>query len=119
MALQGQHITTTSRRRVVAAAGVLGLCGIAVAVLAHGRALTLRDAERAALTGRAAAVHAELERLESAVPAGRALGDARWQAHLRVLDEQLEHGHVDVAVRAGHDAYVTALESRTWESMIA
>jgi hypothetical protein len=78
----------TSTRCLVLAAGLLGLCGIAVGILTHGGSL---------------AVH----------------GDLLWRAHLDVVEKELEHGHVDVAVRVWHDAYGAALESRSWESMIA
>jgi hypothetical protein len=64
-------------------------------------------------------VHAELERLEGVVPAGRTRDDGRWRAPLAAVEKELEHGHIDVAVRVWHDAYGAALESRSWESMIA
>jgi hypothetical protein len=64
-------------------------------------------------------VHADLERLENVVPAGRARDDGLWKAHLHLVETELASGHVDVAVRAWHDAYGAALESRGWESMIA
>jgi hypothetical protein len=53
------------------------------------------------------------------VPAGRARDDGHWKAHLHAVETELAAGHVDVAVRAWHDAYGAALESRSWESMIA
>jgi hypothetical protein len=75
--------------------------------------------ERLALTGARAGVHAELERLENVSPAGRVRDDGLWKTHLRLVETELEAGHVDVAVRAWHDAYGAALESRSWESMVA
>src|SRR5688572_4728941 len=59
------------------------------------------------------------ERMESVVPAGRIRDDGLWKAHLHLVETELAAGHVDVAVRAWHDAYGAALESRGWESMIA
>lgn len=102
---------------VVVAVGFLGLC--TVGLMAHRGVLTTPNPERAALTGARALAHVELERRESLVPAGRAQDDDRWKVHLHVVETQLAAGHVDVAVRAWHDAYGAALESRSWESMIA
>ena len=99
------------------AVGFLGLCS--VGLLAHRGALTTPNPERSALTGARAVAHAELERMESVVPAGRIRDDGLWKAHLHVVETELAAGHVDVAVRAWHDAYGAALESRGWESMIA
>jgi hypothetical protein len=99
------------------AAGFLGLC--AVGILGHLGALTIPNPERAALTGARAAAHAELERLESAVPAGRARDDGLWNAYLQIVDKELASGHIDGAVRVWHDAYGAALRSRGWEGMIA
>ena len=53
------------------------------------------------------------------MPAGRSQADGVWTAHLRVVEAELARGHIDVAVRVWHDAYGAALESRSWESMIA
>src|SRR5262249_61886486 len=50
-------------------ASFLGACG--VALLSQGGALTIASHDGAALSGPSAAAHAELEQLESAVPAGR------------------------------------------------
>jgi hypothetical protein len=109
----------TSTRPLVLAAGFFGLCVLAGAILATRASLTVPGPERAALSGARAAVHAELERLESVVPAGRDWDDGLWRAHLDVLEKELERGHIDVAVRVWHDAYGAALESRSWKSMIA
>ncbi len=109
----------TSTRHLVLAAGLLGLCAIAVGILAPGGSLTVPGSDRAALRGARAAAHGELERLESVVPAGRAPDDGLWRPYLDVVEKELEHGHVDVAVRAWQDAYGAALASRSWESMIA
>jgi hypothetical protein len=109
----------TSTRHLVLAAGLLGLCAIAVGILAPGGSLTVPGSDRAALRGARAAAHGELERLESVVPAGRAPDDGLWRPYLDVVEKELQHGHVDVAVRAWQDAYGAALASRSWESMIA
>jgi hypothetical protein len=108
---------TLKQCAIMVAVGFLGL--YTVGLLAHRGALIVPNPERAALTGARAVAHAELERLESVVPVGRARNDGLWQAHLRVVEAELASGHVDVAVRAWHDAYGTTLESRSWESMIA
>ena len=102
----------TPTRHLILAAGFLGLCVIAVGSLAHGGRLT-------PLRGERAAAHALLERRESLVPVGRTTDDRLWRAHLDVVNSELERGHVDAAVRVWHDAYGAALESRSWESMIA
>lgn len=107
-----------STRRLVLAAGLLGLCAI-VGILTHGGSLAVPRSERVALRGARAAVHAELERRDSLVPAGRARDDGLWRAHLNIVEKELEQGHIDVAVRVWQDAYGAALESRSWESMIA
>jgi hypothetical protein len=113
-----EEITMTFKQyAVMVAVGCLGL--YAVVLLAHQGALTVPNPERAALTGARAVAHAELERLESVVPAGRVRDDGLWKTHLHVVETELASGHVDVAVRAWHDAYGAALESRGWESMIA
>ena len=109
----------TSTRHLVLAAGFLGVSAIAVGILAHGGSLTVPRPERAALRGARAAAHGELERLESVVPDGRTRDDGLWRAYLDVVEKELRHGHVDVAVRVWHDAYGAALESRRWDSMIA
>ena len=108
---------TFKQYALMVAVGCLGLCTIGL--LAHRGALTIPNPERAALTGARAVAHAELERLESVVPAGRARDDALWKAYLHLVDTELASGHVDVAVRAWHDGYGAALESRSWEGMIA
>ncbi len=108
-----------SSRRVVVVTALPGLSAIAVAFLAHRGALTIADSQRTALTGARARVHGELERMESVVPAGTVRDGRLWDAHLRVVDDELAKGRVDVAVRVWHDAYAAALESRSWESMIA
>ena len=108
---------TFKQYALVVAVGFLGLC--TVGLLSHRGALTVPNPERAALTGARALAHAELERVENVVPAGRARDDGLWKAHLNIVETALASGHVDVAVRAWHDAYGAALESRGWESMIA
>jgi len=44
---------------------------------------------------------------------------ALWERHVQVMDDALGRGDVGVAVRARHAAYVTALESRRWEGLVA
>jgi hypothetical protein len=116
---QGEKTGMTSTRHFVLAAVLLGLCAIAVGVLTHGGSLAVPRPEGAALRGARAAVHGELERLESVMPAGRTRDDGLWRAHLDVVEKELARGHVDVAVRVWHDAYGAALASGSWESMIA
>ena len=109
----------TSTRHLVLVAGLLGLGATTVGILTHGGRLTFSPSQHAALSGGRAAVHEELERLESVTPAGRAREDGHWRAHLDVVEKELERGHIDVAVRAWHDAYGAALGSHSWQSMIA
>jgi hypothetical protein len=116
---QMEKIAMTSMRQFVLAAGLLGLCAIAVELLTHGGSLAVPRTERTALRGERAAVHGELERLESVVPAGRGRDNTLWRAYLDLVGKELEQGHIDVAVRMWHDAYGAALESGSWESMIA
>ena len=106
-------------RHLVLTSGLLGLCVIALAILARGEDPSIPHSQRATLTGAHAAAHEELERMETIVPVGSRRDDRLVRAHLAVVEQELEHGHVDVAVRTWHDAYGAALESRTWESMIA
>jgi hypothetical protein len=108
-----------SRQQLVFAAGLLGLCAIGVGVMAHGGTLMTPKPDRAALSGARAGIHAEHERLERVVPAGRKQENGRWSAYLQAVDSELAHGRVDSAVRVWHDAYGAALASRNWESMIA
>jgi hypothetical protein len=112
-------IAMTSRRHLVLVAGLLGLGGIAAGLLIHDGPLAVPRSERAALTEGRAAVHGELERLENAVPAGRPGHNGLWRAYLDVFEKQREQGHRDIAIRVLYDAYGAALESRSWESMIA
>src|SRR5258707_12939740 len=94
---------TFKQYALMVAVGCLGLCTIGL--LAHRGTLTIPNPERAALTGARAVAHAELERLESVVPAGRVRDDGVWKAHLHLVETELAAGHVDVAGRAWHDAY--------------
>jgi len=43
---------------------------------------------------------------------------APWTTYLRQVNEALARKNVSAAVRAWHDAYVTALGSRRWEGMV-
>lgn len=57
-----------------------------------------------------------------ALASDRAAGDpetAPWAAHLQRVDDALRRNDVRVAAGAWHDAYVTSLGSRRWESMLA
>ncbi len=85
-------------RHLVLAGGLVGLCVIALGILTVVKADGPRP-ERSALTGARAAVHEELERLESVMPAGRSRDDGLWRTYLAVVEQELEHGHIDVAVR--------------------
>ena len=107
----------TSRQDLVVAAGFVGVC--VLGLLAHVGGLGVQRWEPASLIGPRAAVHAELERWEGMVPAGRLRDSGVWAAHLRVVETHLAVGQIDAAVRAWRDAYAAALESRTWEGMIA
>jgi hypothetical protein len=98
---------------------LLGLCGLAVGVLAHGGARATPDADRAAPGGVQVAAHDELERLEGIVPASQSQDNGAWNAHLLHGDEQLARGHIGLAVYVWHDAHGAALESHTWKGMIA
>ncbi len=105
----------TSPRQLFLASALLGLC----IVLAHGGRLTVPRPEDGVLRGARAAVHEQLEGLESLLPAGGKVDDGLWRTYLAVVDKELEQGRVDAAVRAWQDAYGAALSSRSWESMIA
>jgi hypothetical protein len=114
-----EEIAMTLKRHVVVVAGLLGLCAIAIGTVTHRGRLIVPSPEHAALNGARAGAHGELERRETVVPAGRSQDEGVWTAHLRVVETELARGHVDVAVRVWHDAYGAALESRSWESMLA
>jgi hypothetical protein len=103
--------------RQFALASGFGLFVIGLAVMARG-GTSLTPRPGATLRGPRAAVHEELERREALVPYGRPDHDY-WRAHLDVVTEELAQGHIDSAVRAWHDAYGAALQSRSWQSMIA
>jgi hypothetical protein len=113
-------VEMTSTRPLALAAALLGLCAIAVGlVTSHAARLALPRADGASAGEARAAVHAELERLESALPAGRAGEDGLWRTYLEVFEKERAQGHLGVAIRVVYDAYGAALESRSWESMIA
>ena len=103
--------TDTVTRCFVLAAGLLSLGAIAAGLLAFGGRFTLPRGERAALIDGQAA--------ESAAPAGRPGSEDLWRAYLDVFHKELQKGHRDVAIRVLYDAYGAALESRSWESMLA
>jgi hypothetical protein len=113
-----EKIAMRSMRHLVWAGGLLGVFTL-VGILTHGGSLLVPGPEGRALRGGRAAVHSELERLESFVPAGRDRDDGLWRAYLDLVEKELEHGHLDVAVRIWQDAYGAALGSGSWESMIA
>jgi hypothetical protein len=108
-----------STRYLVLAGGLVGLGIIALGILTRGEGLTIPRAERRALTSARAAVHQELERQESAVPVGRSRDDGLWRSYLAIVEQEIAQGHIDVAVRVWQDAYGAALESQSWQSMIA
>jgi hypothetical protein len=114
-----EEIAMTLKRHVVVVAGLLVLCASAIGIMTHGGRLIVPNPEHAALSGARAGVHGEIEQREAVVPAGRRKDNGVWTAHLRVIETELARGHVDVAVRVWHDAYGAALESRSWESMLA
>jgi len=107
------------KRPLALAIGFLGLYTAVVAIAIQGVRVAGPRAEQTMLRGARAAVHGELEWLESFVPGGRTRDDRLWRAHLDVVAMELERGHVDAAVRAWHDAYGAALASGGWDSMIA
>jgi len=98
---------------------MFGLLAVAADILST-ESLTLARPFRVALTDGRAAVHEEIERLESKVPAGAAGHDEDlWRAFLDVFEKERAQGHRNAAIRVLYDAYGAALESRSWESMIA
>ncbi len=109
----------TSTRYLVLAAGVIGLGTAAVGALTRAESLKLPRSGPSELGGARAAMHGEIERLESVVPAGRTDNDGLWRGYLEDFERQREDGHPDMAIRALHDAYGAALQSRRWQAMIA
>lgn len=107
-----------SKQRCAVLGGCLGACLIGLALISEFTTVRLRGSERTALRGSAAEFHGELMRLEDQVPAGRETLDALWKAHLRTVDRALERNDISSAVRAWHDAYVSALGTRRWEGMV-
>ena len=105
----------TSPRQLFLASALLGLC----IVLAHGGRLAALRPGDGVLRGARAAVHEQLESLESLLPAGSRRDNELWRSYLAVVDQELERGQVDSAVRVWQDAYGAALGTRSWESMIA
>lgn len=108
-----------STRRLVVAVGLPVVCLLAAGTVMHRGSLIVPESERSALRGARAAAHGALEQQEGLVPAGRARDDDLWRAYLGVVQQELQHGHLDAAVRAWQDAYGAALESRRWDSIIA
>jgi|SRR6185369_9713213 len=108
-----------STRRLILIAGMCGLVAVAADILSHQSHLTLARPAGVILTDGRAAVHEEIERLESTIPAGEPGHEELWRAYLQVFETAHAQGHRDVAVRVLYDAYGAALESRSWESMIA
>jgi len=109
----------TSTRYLVLAAGLIGLGTAAVGALNRAESLKPPGSEPSELGGTHAAIHGEIERLESVVPAGRTDNDGLWRGYLEDFERQREDGHPDMAIRALHDAYGAALQSRRWQAMIA
>jgi len=109
----------TSTRYLVLAAGLIGLGTAAVGALNRAESLKPPGSEPSEHGGTHAAMHGEIERLESVVPAGRTDNDGLWRGYLEDFERQREDGHPDMAIRALHDAYGAALQSRRWQAMIA
>ena len=109
----------TSTRYLVLAAGLIGLGTAAVGALNRAESLKPPGSEPSELGGTHAAMHGEIERLESVVPAGRTDNDGLWRGYLEDFERQREDGHPDMAIRALHDAYGAALQSRRWQAIIA
>jgi len=109
----------TSTQYLVLAAGLIGLGTAAVGALNRAESLKPPISEPSELGGVRAAMHEEMERLESVVPAGRTDNDGLWRGYLEDFERQREDGHPDMAIRALHDAYGAALQSRRWQAMIA
>ena len=109
----------TSTRYLVLAAGLIGLGTAAVGALNRAESLKPPRSEPSELGGARAAMPEEIERLESVVPAGRTDNDGLWRGYLEDFERQREDGHPDMAIRALHDAYGAALQSRRWQAMIA
>jgi hypothetical protein len=109
----------SSTRRLTLLAGLFGLVAIIGDILSNSSHFVVARPERALLSEGRAAVHEEMERLEGIVPAGREGQDDLWRAYLDVFEKQREEGRRDAAIRILYDAYGAALESRSWESMIA
>jgi hypothetical protein len=115
-----EDMAMTSTRYLVLAAGLLGLAAGVVVLLTRGGNLVVPRSERTTLRGARAAVHEELERRDSVLPAGRTREDGLWRVYLDVVEKHLGHGgDVGAAVRAWHAAHGAALHSRGWEGMIA
>jgi hypothetical protein len=114
-----EEIAMRAKRHVAVVAGFLGQCAIAVGIVTHAGCLIIRDPKQAALSGARAGIHGELERPEAFVPMGRIQSAGVWAIHILLLGTELVRGQVDVAVRVWHDAYGAALQSRSWEGMIA
>ena len=98
---------------------MFGLVAVAADILSNESHLTLARPTRVVLTDGRAAVHEEIERLESKLPAEEAGHEDLWRAYLDVFEKERAQGRRDVAIRVLHDAYGAALESHSWESMIA
>jgi len=114
-----KEIAMNLKRHIVVVIGLLGSCAIAIGIATHGEGLIAPARGHAALSRARAGTHEAIERHETLVPASRSRDSGVWTAHLRVVETELAAGHVDVAVRVWHDAYGAALESRSWEGMIA
>jgi hypothetical protein len=113
-------VEMSSTRHLALAAALLGLCAMAVGlVTSHAARLALPRVDGASAGEGRAAVHGKLERLETSIPAGRAGEDGLWRTYLEVFEKERARGHVGSAIRVVYDAYGAALESRSWESMIA
>lgn len=88
---------------------------VAVPLLAAGMLAGSADGRRASLRGADAALHAELARVEQRTPAG---GERSAVAALERTETALARRDVPAALRAWREAYVQALEDRSWRPMV-
>jgi hypothetical protein len=109
----------TSARHATLVGALLGLGAIALGLLStHATRPAVSRADGAATVDAQSGAPGELARI------GRPARDERtesglWRAHLEAFEQQRAQGHLEVAIRVVYDAYGAALESRSWESMIA
>lgn len=109
-----------STHQVVGMTSLLGVGAIvALGLLAQGGTVASPKPTRMAPSDAPSQGRDTHDWLEGQGSAGRDREVGRWRAYLRVVEQALADGHVQVAVRVWPDAYGAALESRTWEGMLA